>query len=60
MSPKIKLTYFDLKCRAELSRLILAQDGVEYEDCRITGAAWTAFKPSKSKRKYRKLSVTIL
>ena len=34
MAPKIKLTYFDVRARAELSRMILAQAGAEYEDCR--------------------------
>ena len=47
MAPKIKLTYFDVRARAELSRIILAQAGVEYEDCRIKGEEWQKMKPSK-------------
>ena len=46
MSP-VKLIYFNLKGRAELARLILAQAGVEYEDCRISKEDWLALKPSK-------------
>ena len=43
----IKLTYFNLKGRAELSRLILAQAGVEYEDCRIDREDWAQLKTSE-------------
>merc|ERR1711875_123212 len=42
----IKLTYFNLKGRAELSRLILAQAGVKYEDCRIAREDWAQLKTS--------------
>lgn len=44
----MKLTYFNLKGRAELARLILAQAEVEYEDCRISREEWESVKPSKS------------
>merc|ERR1711892_934545 len=40
----IKLTYFNLKGRAELARLILAQAGVDYEDCRIQREEWSELK----------------
>eukprot|EP00092_Neocalanus_flemingeri_P055911 GFUD01066215.1.p1 GENE.GFUD01066215.1~~GFUD01066215.1.p1 ORF type:complete len:209 (+),score=73.67 GFUD01066215.1:42-668(+) len=40
----IKLTYFNLKGRAELARLILAQAEVQYEDCRIERGDWAAMK----------------
>merc|ERR1739838_498438 len=42
----IKLTYFNLKGRAELARLILAQAEVEYEDCRIEKEDWPELKKS--------------
>jgi len=45
MPNKIKLTYFNLRGRAEVSRLMLAHKGVEYEDNRITGDQWKALKP---------------
>ena len=40
----LKLTYFDLKGRAEICRLILAQAGVEYEDNRIEREQWASLK----------------
>ena len=43
----MKLTYFNLKGRAELARLILAQAEVQYEDCRISKEEWQSLKPSK-------------
>ena len=48
MPAKIKLTYFNLRGRAEPSRLILAQAGVQYEDHRIQREEWPALKESKS------------
>ncbi len=44
---KIKLTYFNLRGRAEIARLILAQAGVEYEDRRIQREEWPAMKTSE-------------
>ena len=46
MAPKIKLTYFNLEGRAELTRMILAQAGVEFEDVRLKREEWLAMKPS--------------
>ena len=37
---KFKLTYFNGRGRGELSRLILAQAGVDYEDHRIGFDEW--------------------
>jgi glutathione S-transferase len=45
MAP-LKLTYFNLRARAELSRLILAYAGVEYEDIRVDQSRWPEHKPS--------------
>merc|ERR1711971_359648 len=50
MAPKVKLTYFNLRGRAEPSRLLLAYGGIKYEDCRLTPAfedpkEWSALKP---------------
>ena len=46
MAPKIKLFYFNTEGRAELTRMILAQAGVEFEDVRLTRDEWSAMKPS--------------
>jgi len=46
MAPTIKLIYFNAKGRAELSRMILAQAGVAYEDERIERQDWPAYKSS--------------
>ena len=48
--PEIKLTYFNLRARAEPCRLLLAYSGTQYEDERLTPpwddmAPWTALKP---------------
>merc|ERR1712241_929904 len=50
MAPKVKITYFNLRGRAEPSRLLLAYGGIKYEDCRITPAfqdnrEWMELKP---------------
>ena len=47
MAPKIKLVYFNAEGRAELTRMILAQAGVEFEDVRVKREDWPAMKPSK-------------
>ena len=44
---KIKLTYFNLRARAEIARLILAHAGEDYEDKRVEFSDWHALKPSK-------------
>ena len=41
-----KLTYFNTRGRAEISRFIFAQAGVAYEDNRVAGEDWVKFKPS--------------
>ncbi|BFZ09087.1 hypothetical protein BsWGS_12126 [Bradybaena similaris] len=47
MAPKnIKCFYFDSRGRAELSRLLLAAAGQEYEDIRFTKEQWPAEKPN--------------
>ena len=46
--PKYKLTYFNLRGRAEVTRLLFAQAGVEFEDYRIEAEEWSKLKPSKS------------
>lgn len=47
MSTTYKLTYFDARGRAEISRLLFAAAGVEYEDQRIVWESeqWLEFKP---------------
>ena len=42
--PQYKLTYFNGRGRAEVSRLIFAQAGVQYEDKRISGEEWGQLK----------------
>merc|ERR1711915_141833 len=49
--PNIKLTFFDLRARAEPCRLLLAYAGAKYEDERLPApwdnmAPWAALKPN--------------
>jgi len=44
--PQYKLTYFDLRARAEVSRLLFAVAGVKYEDIRVERSRWPDLKPS--------------
>merc|ERR1712179_442765 len=49
--PNIKLTYFDLRARAEPCRLLLAYGGLKYEDERIPppwdpASTWATVKPT--------------
>ena len=44
---KMKLIYFNTRGRAEISRIILAHAGEDYEDKRIERADWPALKPCK-------------
>ena len=46
MPNKIKLTYFNLRGRAESARLMLAYKGIDYEDNRITKEQWATVKPN--------------
>ena len=51
MAPKIKLTYFQLKGRGEISRLILAAGNLPFDDHRIEFGDWMALKPSKEEKR---------
>jgi len=42
-----KITYFNLRGRAELARLVLHQAGVSFEDYRFGPGEWPTAKPSK-------------
>ena len=47
MAPKIKIIYFNARGGAEVARLILAQAGVEFEDCRVERVDWPKLKAGK-------------
>eukprot|EP00057_Strongylocentrotus_purpuratus_P007621 XP_011662095.1 PREDICTED: S-crystallin 4 isoform X2 [Strongylocentrotus purpuratus] len=44
-----KLTYFDVRGRGEVIRLVFAQAQVEYEDVRILPAEWDSSKTDRSR-----------
>jgi len=43
--PRLTLSYFQGRGRAEISRFLLAQAGLVYEDERLTGEQWAVRKP---------------
>lgn len=45
--PSYKLTYFNIRGRAELTRLVFAATGTQYEDNRIEREKWPAMKECK-------------
>ena len=47
MPTKYKLTYFDIRGRAEMTRLLFAAAGASYEDVRVKKEDWPTLKPSK-------------
>ncbi|XP_077999269.1 hematopoietic prostaglandin D synthase-like [Glandiceps talaboti] len=44
--PKYRLTYFNIRARGEVSRLLFAAAGVDYEDVRIATENWPSEKTS--------------
>ena len=47
---KYKLVYFNVRARAEVSRMIFAYVGQDYEDKRIEREDWPELKKSKCRR----------
>lgn len=45
-SAKPQLFYFNGRGRAEISRLMMAEAGIDYEDKRVEGKDWAALKPT--------------
>jgi len=43
--PKYRLIYFDVEGRGEISRLLFAEAGVNFEDTRVGGEEWMKMKP---------------
>ena len=48
--PNYKLYYFNIRGRAEVTRLLFKVAGVNFEDKRLTGEEWAAMKSSKYER----------
>ena len=46
MAPQYKLSYFNVRGRGELARLVMHAAGVEFEDHRFEMDGWAAVKPS--------------
>ena len=46
-SAGFRLVYFDIRFRAETSRIMFALSGIPYEDKRVQQSEWAELKPSK-------------
>merc|ERR1711963_1033807 len=44
--PKLTLTYFDIRGRGEVPRLVMANGGLNWTDIRVSFAQWPAVKPT--------------
>lgn len=53
-----KLTYFDIRGRAEFIRFLFAASGRTYEDNRITAVGWPGLKPNTPFEKLPTLEIT--
>ena len=56
--PTYKLSYFDVRGRAEVARLLFVKSGTEFEDNRLDfflTDEWPQFKAKTSEYKYCKL-----
>ncbi|GFR86158.1 glutathione S-transferase [Elysia marginata] len=48
MSSKVKITYFDLRARGELARLVMAAAKKDFEDVRVQFADWPKLKANST------------
>ena len=46
--PSYKLTYFDARGRAEVTRYLLKMNDVAFEDVRVNGEKWQDLKPGNN------------
>ena len=53
----MKLYYFDVYGKGEALRLLLSHSGAEWEDVRLKGETWMAFKPDTTKCEYGQLPI---
>lgn len=58
--PKLKLTYFDIKARAEPTRLALHIAGIPFEDVRLSHDAWKANSALKASTPFGQIPVRAL